>query len=91
MTEKDKDIDVVFSDKVKEQIAADPVLAEFVRSFSASLRQAHDGVKRGQYKTLDDAVEAITGNRPQKIDVETGDVIEGASMNDELGLDDADD
>ena len=91
MTDKDKDLDVVFSEQVNAQMAADPVLAEFVRGFAATLRQAHDGVKRGQYKTMDAAVESITGNRPEKIDPETGDTIEGASMNHDLGLDDMDD
>jgi hypothetical protein len=66
-TEKDT---VIYSEKIKEQMAADPDLAEAMREFAACCRQAQQAVKDGRYATFDDAMEAITGNRPEPVDVD---------------------
>lgn len=64
----DKELKIEILDQVKDDIAKDPELAEIVADFTAALHQAHDAVKRGQYKTMEDAMEALTGNRPVRID-----------------------
>jgi hypothetical protein len=84
MTDKDEDLKVEFTDLVKGQIAADPKLAEAMKEFLALMHQAHDAVRRGQHKSIDDALEALTGSRPQKIDSTTGEVIAGATMQSEI-------
>lgn len=62
-----KELEIRYSDQVKEKIAEDPEMADFLRDFSACARQAMQGVQDGKYKDFDDAMEAITGNRPVKI------------------------
>lgn len=86
MTNK-KDLTIELSDQAKKQMAADPKMAEGLRDLFAIMRQAHAGVKSGQYKTFDDAMEALTGSRPKKIDPETGEEIEGATMHHDLRMD----
>lgn len=69
MTEKkEKDYTVEWSDQVSEAAASDPKMAEFLRDFGAKARQAMQMVDSGQYKSFDDAMEALTGQRPEKID-----------------------
>ena len=70
MTKPTKELEVVLSDKVKAQIIADPKMAETIRNLSAIFRQAGLGIKTGQYKSMDDAIEALTGNRPEPVDPE---------------------
>lgn len=89
--DKDKDLIIEMTDQVRDQIADNPEMAAFLREFTAAMHQAADAVKRGQYKTMDDAMEAITGNRPEKIDPDTGEVIKGASLSDDMGLTSDDD
>ena len=36
----------------------------------ANFHQAADAVQRGQYKSFDDAMEGITGERPKKVDMD---------------------
>lgn len=68
-----KEMEVILSDEVKKQMEEDPDLAEALRDFSAMMRQAMQGVADGKYKSMDDAVEAITGNRPRKVDLDDPD------------------
>lgn len=63
-----KDPDIVLSKQVKEAMAKDPELAAALRELFANMRQAMQSVKEGRYKSLDDAMEAITGQRPTPID-----------------------
>ena len=81
---EDDDVTVIFSPEVLERMENDPSLQEAMRFFSETMQTAIEGVKRGQYKTLDDAMEALLGHRPVKYDTDTGEVIEGASMHDEM-------
>lgn len=85
---KDKDLTIELSPEVEASMAADPELAKAMRELSAIMRQAFAGVQSGQYKSMDDAMEALTGNRPKKIDPETGEEIPGASMQRDMELDD---
>lgn len=80
----DKDLEIELSDQVKAQMAADPKMAAALREMFAMMRQAHAATKAGQYKTMDDAMEAISGHRPQKYDSTTGEVIASASLDDDL-------
>lgn len=68
MSEEEKEYKVIYSDLVKKQMEEDPELAKAIREFTAAMRQALHAVETGQHKTLDDAVEAITGNRPVPVD-----------------------
>lgn len=70
MPEEPKELNIVIPDDIQRDIDADPELAEAFRNFCASIRQAHHAVQTGQYENIDDAMEAITGNRPERIDEE---------------------
>lgn len=82
-TEEDKDLQIDISDTVEDQMSNDPELAEAMRVFMAVMRQAHDAVQRGQHKTMEDAIEALTGSRPVKLDPDTGEKIHG-SMDEDM-------
>jgi hypothetical protein len=41
---------------------------EAAREMIANLRQAAQAFNDGRYKTIEDAIEAITGERPERID-----------------------
>lgn len=73
-SEKDKEPTVIYSDQVKDQMAQHPEIAKHLREFAANARQAMQGVKDGQYKSFDDAMEAITGQRPEPYDGDTEDI-----------------
>jgi len=64
----DKDSEVIYSPEVLEAIEADPELAEVMRRFAADARQAMQFVKDGKYADFDDAMEALTGVRPQLVE-----------------------
>lgn len=75
--DEDKDIEIELSPQVEEAMAADPELAKAMKDMFANFRQATHGVKSGQYKDFGEAMEAITGQRPQRIDLdEDGEVPE---------------
>ena len=69
MTGDKKELEIELSDQVKKAMAKDPKLAEYMRNFIATLHQARHGVDTGQYDSMDDAMEALTGSRPEKIDI----------------------
>lgn len=85
MTDEKKELEIVLMPEVQAQMDADPELAEAMRKMFAAMHQADEGVQSGRYKNMEEAMEAITGNRPVKIDPETGDEIPGASMSVEMG------
>lgn len=64
------EFEIEWSDEVKAQADKDPKIAKYLREFGAIMRQAMAGVKSGQYKTLDDGIEALTGTRPQEVDLD---------------------
>jgi hypothetical protein len=45
----------------------DPKAADALREMLANMRQAIEGVNSGRFKSFDEGVEAITGQRPQKL------------------------
>ena len=53
---------------IKELAARDPKAAEAFRIMMANMRNAHQAWRSGRYPSFEDAVEAITGNRPVKVD-----------------------
>lgn len=55
------------SDQVKDAMASDPKLAEALKALMSSMRNAAEAVKAGRYKSFDDAMEDMTGHRPQMI------------------------
>lgn len=84
-----KDLKIEFTDQVQDATEKDPKMAEALREFCAMLRQAHASVQLGQHKTLDDALTAL-GAEFSKHDPDTGEIIPGASLHKDLGLDDED-
>ena len=67
MSTKPKDLEIIMSDEVAAQMADDPEMAAALREISAAFRQAHHAVQSGQHGTFEDAMEAITGNRPEPV------------------------
>lgn len=61
---------IIYHEAVKEQMAADPKLAEWMRNVAASMRQAQHDVKTGKYANFEDAMEAITGKRPRIVNTD---------------------
>ena len=79
------DLKIEISEQVRAKLEADPKLKAAAGDLLAAFHQAADAVKRGQYASFDDAVEAITGCRPEAIDAD-GYVVPGVSMHHELGF-----
>lgn len=65
---KNKELEVVYSKQVKAKMAGDPEIAAMVKEMAANFRQAMWAVGEGHYNSFDDAIEAITGSRPRKLD-----------------------
>ena len=63
------DVMISFSPQVQAQMDNNSDLAEAMRDFLANVRQALNDVKTGKYNSFDDAMEAITGERPQLVTV----------------------
>lgn len=64
----DKIPQVIMLPEAQAQIDADPALAKALGGLRESLLNAMQGVKDGRYKSFDDAMEAMTGNRPTAIE-----------------------
>jgi predicted TPR repeat methyltransferase len=64
---------LVYSDKVKRQMEEDPALAEAMRRVAAEMRQAHHAWRSGQYASFGDAMKAITGKRPEPVEIDDED------------------
>ena len=60
---------IVLSEQVKAQMAADPELAKALKEHFANMRQAHHAWRSGRYESFEAAMEAITGNRPEPVDL----------------------
>ena len=70
----DDELKIEISDQVQEQMDKDPKLKKVLGELFANFHQAAAGVQNGQYKSFDDAMEAITGERPKKVDLEEEDI-----------------
>lgn len=75
----DKDDDPIryapgFQEQLNKIVADDPEAADVFRDFFAKMRQAHHAWQEGRYASFDDAIEAITGERPTPIDVDDEDI-----------------
>lgn len=68
-SEKPKDLQIIIAPELQAQLDADPELAEAMRELFASFRQAHHAVETGTHKSFDEAMEAITGHRPEIVDL----------------------
>ena len=64
------ELKIKISDQVKEQMEKDPELKRVLGELFANFHQAADAVKRGQYKSFDEAMEGITGERPKKVNAD---------------------
>jgi hypothetical protein len=60
-------LEIVLSDEVKADMKADPDIAAAIGGLMEAMRQADHGVRSGKYASIDDALEAITGNRPEVV------------------------
>lgn len=67
------DMKLVILPEAQAAMDADPDLAKLVRELNANFHQAMQGVKDGKYVTFEDAMEAITGQRPEKVDLDDDD------------------
>lgn len=61
-------VKIAVTPAVQAEMDADDDMAEAVRVFCAAIRQAHHAVETGQHASFEDAMEAITGNRLERID-----------------------
>jgi len=61
----DKIPQVIIPPEMQAEIDKDPKLAEAMRDMSAQMRQAMQGVQDGKYADFNDAMEALTGQRPK--------------------------
>jgi hypothetical protein len=57
-------------EKLDKLMADDPEFAKAYREFAANLRQAMQAVQEGRYERFEDAMEAITGQRPKRVDLD---------------------
>lgn len=64
---KDKIPQVVILPEAQAQIDADPVLKKALAGLNETLLNAMQGTQDGRYKSFDDAIEAMTGERPEQI------------------------
>lgn len=69
MSKDDKELHIDVPAHIREQMVKDPALGEALRQMFAAMHQAHQGVIEGRYETFDDAMEAITGNRPKPVNL----------------------
>lgn len=71
---EDKELKIEFAPGVKESIdkmiAEDPKLGEAFGDMLAAMHQAHAAVESGQYKSFDEAMFAITGQRPERVELD---------------------
>lgn len=63
----DKELTIEMSPQALAAVADDPELAAAVAQMKANFHQAHHAVATGQHKTFADAMEAITGSRPELV------------------------
>lgn len=66
----DKELIIHMAPEVLAQMDKDPEMAKVIREFNAVMHQAMDGVGSGKYASLDDALEILTGSRPEPINLE---------------------
>ena len=57
---------IEFAPGVLEQMESDPKLKAAAQEMLANIRQAHHAWQSGQYPSFADAMEAITGKRPER-------------------------
>jgi hypothetical protein len=55
---------------IEQLVAAHPEAEEAIRDFLAKMHQAAESVNSGQYASFEDAIEALTGERPTLIDLD---------------------
>ncbi len=63
------DLEITCSEQVKVALAEDPELAAAMREMFAIFHQVHAGVASGQYPNFEDGVEALTGHRPEPLEI----------------------
>lgn len=62
----DKIPQVVIPPDMQAEIDANPELAKAMQGMTEALKNAMQGVKDGRYASFEDAMEALTGQRPEK-------------------------
>ena len=70
MSGKSKELEIVILPEAANEIAADPELANAMKDMFAAFHQANAAVQSGQYASFEDAMEAITGSRPEPVDLD---------------------
>jgi hypothetical protein len=79
MADQDKDdLKIELSPEAQAKLKdAPPDIKAKMQELFANFHQAMDAIKRGEHETFEDAMEAITGNRPEKLDLEHAKVLLG--------------
>lgn len=55
---------------IDKMMAQSPEAADDIRDILAVIRQAHQGWQSGKYPSFEDAMEALTGERPERVDLD---------------------
>lgn len=76
MSTDGEEFPITVSKELNAQIAADPMIAKAMQALNEKIRQAHHAVQIGQYASMDDALEVLTGYRPEKCSLD-GEPLEG--------------
>lgn len=63
----DKAVKIELAPGLREQIDKSPGLAEAMAGFEAQIKAAGEALARGEYATMDDAIEGVTGMRPEPL------------------------
>lgn len=80
---QEQDLKIELSPEAQAKLdKAPPDIKAKMQELFATFHQAMDAVKRGQHETFEDAMQAITGNRPEKVDLETAAAMFGADTKD---------
>lgn len=73
----DQELKVELSEYVLQQIDDDPELAEALMEFSNMMKKAFTLFQAGEYASMEDAVEALTGSRPTAASADDLEMLEG--------------
>jgi hypothetical protein len=68
MAEEEELPTIIMLPEAQREIDANPELAKAMPGLAESLKNALQGVKDGRYKSFEDAMQAMTGERPRQID-----------------------
>lgn len=72
MSDDDKKFRIEVSPQAQAKVDSDPALAEVMREMMKSFDAAMEALATGKFETFEDAMEAITGQRPKPLSFDEG-------------------